>query len=267
MQKPPMRPNRPEKCTREATGSAKLLLATMLVVGVVSLPAPTASLRRDAPKLQPTMLLWRVGLDDRQGPTTLIESITPATWHGHGVWRVTHYSQDSSECGYIDSYDLDPRSLAPLHSISRSEGMSLELTFFEHIVEIRVTDAKSTVEERATVSSELMAEGPGLTPFVATLPLRQGYVLNRYIVDRWEGHGDGRVKKTTLRVVRQTVVHSALGDVEAMELSIRPQDESFDIREFVLARGLHWPVNMTYVRGNSKLRSEVTAIAVASEQR
>src|SRR5262249_7608831 len=98
---------------------------------------------------------------------------------------------------------------------------------------------------------ELMPEGPGLTPFVATLPLKEGYVLNRYIVDRWEGHGDGRVKKTTLQVVRRAVVHSALGDVEAMELSIRPQDGSFDILEFVLARGLHWPVSMIYVRGNS----------------
>src|SRR5262249_58566508 len=99
---------------------------------------------------------------------------------------------------YIDSYDLDRQTLAPLHSISRNDGMSLELTFFNHIVEIRVTEATSTFEERATVRAELMPEGPGLTPFVATLPLKEGYVLNRYIVDRWEGHGDGRVKKTTL---------------------------------------------------------------------
>jgi hypothetical protein len=79
---------------------------------------------------------------------------------------------------------------------------------------VRRSGPGDTGVEEVELSGPVQPEGPGLTPFVATLPLSDG-----------------------------------------------SGDSGFRIVEEVLARGLHWPVRMTYTRGALTLRSEVRSIA------
>ena len=63
----------------------------------------------------------------------------------------------------------------------------------------------------------------------------------------------------------RVVIESKLGKVDCFEVFIQPTDSSFEIHEYVMAEGLHWPLRMTYTRKRAKLNSEVIAIAVSKE--
>jgi hypothetical protein len=221
--------------------------------------------RSPGEKLRPAMLLWNVGLSDPGGPSQLVETITPSTWQGRKTWRVTHYSQDpvSSKVNDYDLYDLDRESLDPLRSVSNREDGYLELLFSKSGVAIRSKIAGADWAEHVDLHGAVKAEGPGLTALVATLPLSLGYKLSYEIVDRWSGRDNSRLKKMTMGVTSRGVIETAMGKRDSFEVVIRPEDRSFEIRESVLAEGLHWPVRMTYIRGSAKVNSEVLAITVS----
>jgi hypothetical protein len=209
------------------------------------------------------MLVWAVGLDQPGGASRLIETITAATWNGHPVWRVTHTPQDpsASKTRDFDLYDLDRDTLAPLRSVSTHDNGTLDLEFGRDRVVVRRSGPEDSGVEEVELRGPVQPEGPGLTPFVATLPLSDGFVRRYDMVDRWDGYGRSRLKTVSLRVTRRADTPSALGRNEIFEVVIQPGDSGFRIVEEVLARGLHWPVRMTYTRGALTLRSEVRSIA------
>src|SRR5262249_53377534 len=185
-------------------------------------------------------------------------------WQNQRVWRISHYPPDPNGSDDVDLYDLDPSTLAPLRSYFKNEAGAMELTFAKDHVEVRRRSPPSEVTERVELSGPVMPEGPGLTPFIATLPLRPGFAMNYQVVDRWSGNGNSRLKEMSLRVLKSQRVVTAFGRVDALEILLRPRDESFEIDEFVVADGLHWPLHMLYSRGSMRLRSEVEAIAIAT---
>jgi hypothetical protein len=213
------------------------------------------------------MLLWNVGIEEGRGGDKLIETITPAIWHGRDAWRVTHYPPDPSrsKVNGFDLYDLDRQSLAPLRSVTNNENGKLELEFSNQSVVVRSSINRVRRIERVKLHGPVVPEGPALTALVATLPLATGYTLSYQIVDRWSGKENSRLKNVALRVTSRVVIESKLGKVDCFEVFIQPTDSSFEIHEYVMAEGLHWPLRMTYTRKGAKLYSEVIAIAVSKE--
>jgi hypothetical protein len=242
-----------------------LLLALFASIGSASAFAQEPS--SPGSKLRPGMLVWNVGIDGTEGPSHLVETITTSSWEGHDTWRVTHYPQDptNSKINDYDLYELDRRSLAPLRSVSNREDGYLDLRFEETGVTIHSKTRGEGRSEHIDLGSAVRPEGPGLTAFVATLPLGAGYQLNYDLVDRWNGRDKGRIKKMKLVVKSRGSIQTAMGQEDSYEVLIRAEDGSFEIRESVLAQGLHWPLRMTYIRGAAKVTSEVVAIAVSAQ--
>lgn len=244
-----------------------VLIEILVLAFFFSTASVSAQAQQQSPagsRLRPAMLVWSVGIDGTGNPSRLVETITRSSWEGDDTWRVTHYPQDPSisTVNEYDLYDLARTSLAPLRSASNRGGNYLELRVSKAVVVIRSSADQS---EHIDLGTEVRPEGPGLTAFVATLPLKSGYEINYQVVDRWSGHGNGRIKKMRLAVESRGVIKTAMAEQDCYEVSIRAEDGSFEIREFVIAEGLHWPLRMTYIRGAAKAVSEVVAIAVSAQ--
>jgi hypothetical protein len=246
---------------RRTIRNLSVLLAGCVICSVPI--APVSPKPAGGAVLRPAMLVWKVGRNTSES-SGLVETITRTTWRGREVWRVAHYPQDPVSSASIDLYELDLRSLAPLHSFSSFESTKLELTFLKDSVEISGSNPQATLSEHVQLNGPVQPEGPGLTPFVATLPLRVGYQKTYRVIDRWSGQGNSRSKEVLLVVVRETKARSPIGVVRALELRIRAVDDSFEIRDVVLAEGLHWPLRIEYKRNNLTLNSEVISIATSS---
>jgi len=207
----------------------------------------------------PALILWRQGTD--QG---LVETITPAVVENRRTWRITHYSQDptATNINEYDMYELDRATLAPIRSVMNTDGLHLDLTFGEKEVTVHKTTTDGDSVERVPLATAVQPEGPGLDVFVATLPLAVSYRKSYFIVDRWDGHGSGRIKTVSLSVAGRAVEETSLGKQEVYDILIKSGDGSFQIAEKVLAKGLHFPVSVKYTRGGKTYPvSEVVAIA------
>jgi len=248
----------------------KLIAILLLCVGNsgCARPSPVISgpnLGNAGLRLKSAVLVWNVGLGYAKGPEGLVETITPTTFSGREVWRVAHYAQDpsSTNSNDFDLYDLDRTTLSPLRSVWKSGSSRLEMLFEKNEIQIRTGDNRP--EERIRVTSLPAPEGPGGTAWLATLPLEIGYQMRYKIVDRWDGLGPARLKMLTLVVSERKSMTTALGVKDVYLVQMKPDDRSFEIREQVLASGLHFPVAVEYVRGSLKLRSQLVSLAVAAD--
>ena len=216
------------------------------------------SLHLNAKQIRASMILWG------GGAAGTVETITPALLDGRKTWRITHYSQDPTETRIndYDLYDLDRETLAPVRSVRNTEEYRLELVFRRNEVTLRKITSKNTSIERIPLATAVQAEGPGLDVFVAGLPLQPGYKARYAIVDRWSGHDRSRVKTITLSVLKTSIENTSLGRREIYEILIQPEDDSFQIKEKVLAEPPHYPVRVEYTReGKTFPASEVLSLA------
>lgn len=208
-------------------------------------------------QIRAAMILWG------GGAAGLVETITPATLEGRKTWRVTHYPQDPTQTKIndYDLYDLDQETLAPVRSIRNTGEYRLELSFEEKEVVLRKTTDQNTSIEKIPLNSQVQAEGPGLDVFVAGLPLLPTYKVRYAIIDRWGGHDSGRIKTVTLSVLKRSTEETSLGKLGIYDILIRADDDSFQIREKVLAEGPHYPVRVEYTReGKTYPASEVVSL-------
>jgi hypothetical protein len=233
---------------------------SVLPAGGSQAPEPQGVLHQ----VQPALLVWSIGTNGPDSATRMVETVTRATFQGRPTWRVTHYPHDAAATttGEFDTYDLDAETLAPLRSIMRNPGFELTLNFSKDRVELRRVAGTTTAAEVIPLGTSVAAEGPGLTVFVGSLPLREGYQRRYHIVDRWNGTEGGRVKPMTLMVVGREWVNSAIGRQDAFRILIEPDDKSFQIIEHVRAQAPHYPLSVEYTRGATKLLSEVTALVL-----
>lgn len=209
-------------------------------------------------RARPAMILWGTGT-----AAGLVATITPAEFGSRKAWRIVHYPEDPTvtQTNEYDLYDLDQVTLAPLRSVMNTAENRLELIFAEKEVLLRRTTAQGKSTEQVPLSTNVQAEGPGLDVFVAELPLAVGYRTRYAIVDRWGAHGASRVKAVVLSVGKRTTEQTSLGKLDIYELLIRPDDDSLQIREKVLAESPHFPVRVEYTRdGKAYSPSEVTAM-------
>jgi hypothetical protein len=209
-------------------------------------------------QVRPAMILSGTGT-----AAGLVETITPAEFGSRKTWRIVHYPQDpaATQTNEYDLYDLDQVTLAPLRSVMSTAENHLELIFSEKKVLLRRTTAQGESTEQIPLSTNVQAEGPGLDVFVAALPLAVGYRTRYAIVDRWGGNGASRVKAVVLSVGKRTTEQTSVGKVDIYELLIKPDDDSFQIREKVLAESPHFPLRVEYTRdGKPYPPSEVIAM-------
>ncbi|MGH9828092.1 MAG: hypothetical protein ACREDR_33130 [Blastocatellia bacterium] len=202
-----------------------------------------------------SMILWKGGL---------VETITRCQLGDRKIWRVTHYPQDptQSDINDFDLYDLDQQTFAPLRSVMNTADYRLELIFTEKEVTLRKTTAQGGTTEQIPLSTAVQPEGPGLDVFVAMLPLKRGYKVQYSIVDGWGGHRGTRVKAVTLSVLGQITKDTHLGKRSVYNVLIKPDDDSFRIREEVLAESPHLPVSVEFTRdGKTYPMSEVIGVA------
>ena len=234
---------------------AVLSFAVTVSTGVQSLHQASEMLNATGnQRIGPAMILWNTGL---------VETITPVLVQNRVAWRITHYPQDPTESktNDYDLYDVDRATLAPLRSVMNTAEYHLELIFAKKEVTLRKTTDQGTAAEQIPLLTNVQPEGPGLDVFVASLPLAVGYKKRYAIVDRWAGHGSTRVKTLSLSVSEKATKDTALGKREVFELSISPDDNSFQIRERVLVESPHFPVWVEYRRdGKTYPISEVTSI-------
>jgi hypothetical protein len=209
-------------------------------------------------RVRPAMILWGTG-----AAAGLVETITPATFGSRKTWRIVHYPQDPTVTP-TNEYDLDQVTLAPLRSVMNTPENRLELIFTEKNVLLRRTTAQGESTEQIPLSTKIQAEGPGLDVFVAQLPFAVGYRTRYAIVDRWGGHGASRVKAVALSVGKRATEQTSLGQLDIYELLIQPDDDSFQIREKVLANSPHFPVRVEYTR-NGKVYPPSEVIAMTSQ--
>lgn len=208
-------------------------------------------------QIRAAMILWS------GGAAGLIETITPAALGNRKTWRVTHYAHDPTESktNDYDLYDLDRDTLAPIRSVRNTQDYQLELSFGSQDVMLRKTTIKNTTTEGIPLTTGVQPEGPGLDVFVGGLPLQSEYKLRYSIVDRWSGREASRVKTLTLSVLQKSTEDTSIGRREIYELLIRSEDNSFQIKEKVLAESPHYPVWVEYIRdGKTYPASEVISL-------
>jgi hypothetical protein len=215
-------------------------------------------------QVKPAMLVWSIGTNLPDGPTRMVETVTSVTIEGRSAWRITHYPHDAAATtsAEFDTYDVDADTLAPIRSTMRNPDFELTLSFTGNQVELRQVSGTTTAVERIRLDTAVSPEGPGLTVFIGSLPLREGYKRRYHIVDRWDGTEEERVKPMSLTVVEREWVKSAIGRQDAFRILIEPDDKSFRIIEYVRAQPPHYPLSVEYIRGTDKLSSEVTALVL-----
>ena len=220
---------------------------------------------RDAPgEVRSAILEWEIGLDDKEGPSWMVETILPATHRGKPVWRVIHRDPDPTDAGadFYDMYEVNPETLVPVRSVMRREAFSLALTFDGDRVEIERDEKgqKSTAEVKV---SNPMPEGPGLRVLIAALPLRVGYTKEFPVVDRWARDEAHRISNVKLNVPGIRTIETRLGRLEALEVELAASDGSSSSRHFVRTEPPRYPFRIEYKRGDLNLVSEVTRMVFA----
>lgn len=222
--------------------------------GQVGHPSQELTCPINSELMRPAMIVWNGGL---------VETITRASLGSRKTWRITHYPQDptSSKTNDYDLYDLDQTALKPLRSVMNAENFRLELIFADQEVTFHKTTDHDDITEKIPLSTPVCPEGPGLDVFLASLPLRVGYTVRYAIVDRWGGHGATRVKTVTLSVLQRITEDTLLGKQDIYQVLLRGDDDSFQIKEKVLAKSPHFPISVEYTReGKTYPKSEVITI-------
>ena len=89
--------------------------------------------------IQAATLIWRIDLDDPNGPSEMLEAITLTSWEGHQVWRVTHYplNPSTSTVNNFDLYDVDASSLRPIRNLMQTSEFRLEINFKDDLATLR----------------------------------------------------------------------------------------------------------------------------------
>jgi len=238
---------------------AAAALAVALASGCARNPNPSENVR-------PAVLEWEIGVNERDGPTGMVETVLPAVYKGKAVWRVVHRDADPTAEGgnSFDMYDVDRETLVPMRSVMSREGFFLGLEFEGNRVEIAKIegDQKSKTEVRV---ENPMPEGPGVRVLVAAVPLRVGYTTEFPVVDRWAKDEAHRVATVKLRVPKRTSMETRLGRREVLEVVLEASDGSSSSRHWVRAEPPRYPYRIEYVRGDLHLVSEVTRMAFEGE--
>ena len=222
--------------------------------------APSGVFRTE--EVRPALLEWNVGVNEKDGPSGMVETVLPATYADRDVWRVVHRDPDPTAdgaAGSYDMYDLDRATLAPLRSVMSREGFELALTFQADRVKIEKRDGANREVTSVRVRNP-MPEGPGMRVLLAALPLEDGFRTSFEIVDRWDEAR--RVKTIDLTVARADTLATPLGRCQALEVTLAPRDGSFRIRNWVRLTPPHYPLKVEYTRGETVLVSEVTRMVV-----
>jgi hypothetical protein len=209
--------------------------------------------------VRPAVLEWQIGVNEKDGPTGMVETVLPATYKGKAVWRVIHRDPDPTQEGgdSFDMYDVDRETLVPLRSVMRREGFFLGLAFEGDWVEIERIDGEQKTKTEVRVKNP-MPEGPGVRVLVAALPLRVGYEAEFPVVDRWARDDANRVATMKLHVPKRAMVQTRLGRREALEVVLAAADGSSSSRHWVRADPPRYPYKIEYIRGDLHLVSEAT---------
>ncbi|HLW53765.1 MAG TPA: hypothetical protein VKW06_13080, partial [Candidatus Angelobacter sp.] len=184
------------------------------------------------------------------------------------TWLLAESSDEShnryTSYGLLRLELLGQKQLSLLETVGGRCRHAIKLIFAEKEVLLRRTTAQGESTEQVPLSTHVQAEGPGLDVFVAELPLAVGYRTRYTIVDRWGGHGAARVKAVVLSVGKRATEQTSLGQLDIYELLIQTDDDSFQIKEKVLARSPHFPVRVEYTR-NGKVYPPSEVIAMISQ--
>lgn len=253
------RPRLMKACVSRAVARPGLWAILSLVLSV-QLTSQIPNLNASA--VRPAMLRWQIGIGRQSPPQHVIETISSTTVGGRAAWRVAHYPVDPTE-GIYDFYDIDASTLSPLRSVMKSRTFELSLMFDQGRVRLQRTEDGMTASESIAPDGRVMAEGPGDTVFIAGLPLKNGYVLNYQIVDRFRGREQTRIRPVTLSVVDRGRIATSLGMHDVLEVRSIAVDGSFDHVRQVRADAPHYPFRVEYTSGSTRLISEVTAMAFA----
>jgi hypothetical protein len=217
--------------------------------------------------VRPAMLVWDIGTNRPAGPRRYIEAITRATDQDRHLWRITHYPHDivATQAVEFDLYDVDAATLTPVRSVMRNATFDLAIAFGSpHVRVSRKQGTTESVDELA-VSGAIRPEGPGLTAFVASLPLKEGYTLAYQALDRWHGPAEAKLKRMNLAVLERSRVSTQMGAQDTFKLRIEPEDGSYRVVEHVRAEAPHFPFLVEYTRGRFTLVSEVVAMAIEGD--
>ncbi len=231
-----------------------------------SCAAPTPATHRDAPDaaIVAAVLVWNTGINQPDGPSSLIETVLPAMLRGQRVWRVVHRDSDPTQSAIndYDMYDVAAANLSPIRSATNREDVTLVLTF---------TDGRVTIDRRAggdhttleVATNHPVPEGPGQTVWLAAQPLAEGYRASVEIVDRWASDLSAPNRVLDLAVVSTTTIVTPMGSCRAYEVTLTARDGSFRIRQWVRASPPHYPLKTDYRRGDFVYVSEVVRIAMS----
>jgi hypothetical protein len=214
----------------------------------------------------PAILEWQVGLNEKDGPTPMVETVLPATYKGRAVWRVVHRDPDPTQEGAdsFDMYDVDRETLVPLRSVMQREGFYLGLSFEGEKVTLDKREGDQRQQTEVRVRNP-MPEGPGMRVLLAALPLRPGYETSFPIVDRWAADETRRIQTVDLSVPQRRKIRTRMGEIDALEVILAPRDGAFRIQTWVRAHPPRYSLNTEYVRGDLRLVSEVTRMVLGGE--
>jgi hypothetical protein len=236
----------------------------LAVAGLLVFAACSRAPESGSADVRSAVLEWEIGVNDKDGPSWMVETILPASHRGRPVWRVVHRDPDpADEDGdSFDMYDVDRETFVPVRSVMRREGFSLALTFEGDRVEIeeKEGDQRSTTEVKVL---DPMPEGPGIRVLIAGLPLRVGYTKEFPVVDRWARDEAHRISNVKLTVPGRRTIETRLGRVEALEVELAASDGSSSSKHFVRTEPPRYPFRIEYKRGDMNLVSEVTRMVFA----
>jgi len=243
-----------------------ILLVIVIAPGVA--PAAEDAARNLRPgNVRPAMLVWDIGTNRQSGPTRYVEAVTRATDRNRQLWRITHYPHDivATQAVEFDLYDVDATTLVPVRSVMRNATLDFAIVFDGSQVSVSRKEGTQERVDELTAPGIVRPEGPGLTVFVAGLPLQVGYTLAYQALDRWHGPKETKMKRMKLAVLERSRVSTQMGTQDTFKLQIEPEDGSFKVVEHVRAEAPYYPFLVEYTRGRFTMTSAVVAMAIAAD--
>lgn len=250
---------------RQSSKWILLVIASAPLSGVLCADDAARGLKPDS--VRPALLVWDIGTNRATGATRYLEAVTRVTDENRPLWRITHYPQDivATQAVEFDLYDVDAATLTPVRSVMRNATLDFAVAFSGPHVSVRRKEGTTESTDEFAASDVIRPEGPGLTVFVASLPLEVGYTLAYQALDRWHGPKQAKLKPMKLAVLERRRMATQIGTQDTFKLRIEPEDGSFRVVEYVRAQAPHYPLLVEYTRGRFRLTSEVTALAIAAE--
>jgi hypothetical protein len=266
--------------THALHGTLAIALVSSLAMGLAYAAEPADIWSRTDPgSACPIVSLWHMRVGTSRPPIEIIETAVPLQVDGRAVWRITRSPLRTPE-GIrngggpdYDFVDLDRVTLAPLQSEHRGPGRAgpgavTRFSFGSGADGVQRLNGDGSVAEKIALAAEqrpiITLDGPGAAIVYQAIPWADGLRLRGYMVDRWHGRDNQRLRPIELTVTGRSSVEIDGRRIETYVVTERPVDASYRATSYVTVARPHRAVRIEYRHASDKDQSRPSVSQVVT---